>query len=176
VTGRIAGRRRHNNTTPMRTRLSSRWTLFYRVVFPIAWIGVFGGATFGTWLGTFPTQPGTPEGMKYLFSTVWVLGSTFILWFTRGLRVVVLEGDTLLVRDLTEEERIPLQSVWSVTESRFINPKRIYLHLELGAASTERVVFLAPSGFQLPFTEHRMVKQLREAIYRSRTAAGVAGR
>lgn len=152
----------------MRTRLSSHWTLFYRVIFPIAWIGVFGGTTLGMWLGSFEVES---EAVKYQFLAAWVIGSTFILWFTQRLRVVVLEADTLVVRDLTDEERIPLHRVWSVTESRFTNPKTIHLHLEQGAASTERVVFLAPSGFQLPFTDHRVVKDLRRAVHDSRTAA-----
>ncbi|HYW09255.1 MAG TPA: hypothetical protein VE913_20010 [Longimicrobium sp.] len=145
----------------MLTRLSSRLTLLYTVVFPPLWTGMFGFGTAMIWMEhlEFPQ----PALVRWFFLAGWVLGSTLVVWFARRLSNVWIDGDELLVIRWRYEERIPLSAVEDVSETRMWNPKQIRVRIRAGAASRERIVFIAPMAFQLPMTEHRAARELREA-------------
>jgi hypothetical protein len=102
---------------------------------------------------------------------MWTVGTGIILWFTRRLSDVWLEGPELLVVRGSVQERIRLTDIRDVSESRYWNPKHIRLRLRGGAASQEQVIFLAPVGFQMPFSDHRVVRDLRAEVARARSAA-----
>ncbi|HET9982022.1 MAG TPA: hypothetical protein VFQ38_00475 [Longimicrobiales bacterium] len=137
-------------------------TFVQKRLFPILWISGFGFGTCGLWMGIFtePTPP--PPEMKWVFLGAWIAGSGFILWFVRRLKAVWLEDDHLLVSDYTVEELIPLRNIEEVTETRFWNPKMIKLRLRQPCRWGEEIVFMAPASLQLPFSDHRVVKELRE--------------
>jgi hypothetical protein len=146
----------------MPTRLSSLWTPFYKLVFPPFWIGGFGLGTILMWTGGMD-DPEPPAFVKWQFLLMWIAGTSFILWFTRRLSEVWLDEGELVVKSGRYVERIPLGAVDSVTETRIWNPKQIKLGIRPGAASKEQVIFMAPWSFQLPFSDHRVVRQLRAA-------------
>lgn len=148
----------------MRKLISSQWTGFYRYVFPALWIGGFGAGTIGMWVsGPAPEM----EAMKWQFLLFWIIGSAFIIWFTRRLKVVWLEQDRLVVSGHGGEFTVPFSEIDEVSETRFWNPKMINVHLKRTINDTDKVVFLAPMAFQLPFTDHPRVKELKEMVKNS---------
>ena len=149
----------------MPTRLSSRLTPLFRVVFPPIWIVGFGAGTVALWLGAMDDTEPAPLFIKLYFLLIWLLGASFLIWFVRRISDAWIDGQDLIVARGRSEERIPLADVEEVTETRIWNPKQIKLRLR----SQDVVVFIAPWAIQFPFSTHRVVGQLREAIEHARS-------
>jgi hypothetical protein len=146
----------------MMEKLSSSWTFFYKIVFPIIWISGFGIGTLTLWLGKFDQQPPPPIEMKWLFLIAWLVGSGSILWFALRLKTVTLNGDRLIIKNYGQEDTIPLSSINGISGTRFINPKTIKLNLYPPCVFGEKVVFIPKTSFYNPFGQHPIVKQLKE--------------
>lgn len=154
----------------IRIRLSSVWTMFYKIVFPAIWIGGFGAGTIALCVINVQTHAaGTPLAtMRLMFILSWILGSSFILWFALRLRTVWRDGDCLVVRNYRTEVRIPMSAVRRVKETRMWNPKMIVLDIDPTGNLPEKVVFVAQFAFQLPFSSHPTVKQLLDLAEKAR--------
>jgi hypothetical protein len=146
-------------------------TVFYRAVFPVLWIAIFGLGTVLLWVGDFDQATAPPLEMKVIFLVGWVVGSAFVYWFTRRLRSVWLENDELVVGDLGRSESFPLSSVVQITESRFTNPKTIKILLQHPSGGIGEITFLAPAKLQVPFTDHPVVRMLRARVDEARERA-----
>ena len=156
----------------MRRRISSVWTFFYKRIFPLFWISLWGLGAAGLWLGWFSEPAPPPPEMKWVALLAWISGGSFLIWFSRRLRSVWLAGDHLIVSDYRHEQSVPLSAIEDVTETRFWNPKMIRIHLRHSARHGDEIVFLAPSAlFQLPFSDHRVVKELRARSFQAKTGA-----
>jgi hypothetical protein len=153
----------------MRIRLSSAWTPFYTKFFAPVWITGFGAGTLALWLGVMDDGREPDLLFKLHFLVMWVLGSTFILWFVRRLSDLWIERDELVIVRGRSEERVPLAAVVKVSETRFWNPKQIKVELQPGAGTRSQVIFVAPQVIQLPFTDHPSVRQLRELAQLARS-------
>jgi hypothetical protein len=144
----------------MERLLSSRMTYFYKKIFPVAWIITFCFITVLVWIG----------GCQAAVTTKWFTlaclagGSLFILWFSARLKTVRLQGDHLLVSDYRSEELIPLLQIDEVRETRLWNPKLIKLHLLRPGQWGNEVIFIAPIRFQFVFSDHPLVKELRDMV------------
>ncbi len=146
----------------MSEELSSDWTLFHKVIFPILWISVFGFGTLSLWFGFFDGQDSPPADMKWYFLFAWIIGSTYILWFSLRLKSVILVDNDLIVRDYFREIIIPISSVTEVRESRFMNPKVIRLSLYPESEFGSSIVFIPKLRFYNPFGQHPIAKQLKQ--------------
>ncbi len=81
----------------------------------------------------------------------------------RARRTVWLEGKELIISDRSGEERIPLSLVSSVTESRFSREKTITVKWLKRPDLLEKITFFAAwEPHQIPFTDHPVVKRLRQ--------------
>jgi hypothetical protein len=143
-------------------KLSSSWTFFYKVVFPIIWISGFGIGTLVLWLGKFDQPQPPPAEMKWTFLIAWLVGSGIILWIALRLKTVTLNGDRLIIENYSQEDKVPLSSINSISETRFINPKMIKLNLYPPCVFGEKIVFIPKFKFYNPFGQHPIVKQLKE--------------
>ena len=151
------------HSTIGRERLSSRWTLFYQLVFPIVWIGLFGWGTISLWGADFPSRDSPPPpDMRYQFLGGWIAGTALILWLASAIRHVARECDELLIRRFRTTLRIPLALVAEVSETRFLSPKLIRISFVSRPSLPEAVRFVAPSAFQRPFGMHPTVARLQE--------------
>jgi len=65
-----------------------------------------------------------------LFVGIWLVGSSYLIWFARRLRVVSIDERTLFVSAGREEIQIPFSSVERVKENFWANPKIITLTLK----------------------------------------------
>ncbi|HEX8432730.1 MAG TPA: hypothetical protein VF625_15705 [Longimicrobium sp.] len=144
----------------MLTQLSSRLTPVYTTVIPVLSLGMLGIGTALAWIGHVE-RPWSSDA--WVFPAFLLLGCAFSVWFTWRVSEVWIDGDELLVIRWRYEERIPLSAVEEVSEMRMWNPNLIRARIRAGAASRDQVVFVPPMSFQLPFTEHRVARQLREA-------------
>lgn len=164
------GRKRQIGKDRTMILLSSRWTFFYKYVFPTVWIAGFGFGTLALWAGLMDDpEAATPE-MRWVFLVTWIAGTVFILWFTRRLKRVSVEGPELVVSSDGEEVRIPLTAVAEVRETRFWSPKMIEIRLDRPVAYPDQIVFAAPMAFQWPFTDHPVVKELNLRIQQAKTS------
>jgi hypothetical protein len=89
--------------------LSSAWTFWTKFVFPAVWISGFGTGTILLWLGRFHGRNNAlpPPQEKFLFLAMWILGSTFILWASAGLKRVRIDERQLYVSNYVKEIHIP---------------------------------------------------------------------
>lgn len=137
--------------------LSSPLTFVFKVVFPAVWISGFGAGTVLMWL--VPTDD--PEEPPVLVFTVgWVLGSACLLWMTRNLKVVGLDGDWLWISNFRRWVPVALREIESVDELPRLNVHPIILYLDRRSAFGKRIIFM-PRGRGLPSVSHPLVGELR---------------
>ena len=148
-------------------RLSSRTTAVYKFGFPLLWIVGVGLVTIALWFDWINEPEPTPGEVKWIFIFAWIVGSTIVIWFSRRLRSVHLQGDHLLVSDYLTEIKMPLTELEEISETRYWNPKMITLRVRRGSWYPEQIVFLAPLAFQAPYSDHPVVRDLRRAVSES---------
>ena len=145
--------------------ISSRMTFFYQIVFPILWSGGFGVGTLALWFGDGGS--GGDPGLKFQFLGIWILGTAFILWFTRQMYSVQRKGDALVASRFSRRYEIPLELIDEVSATRFWNPKLITIRFRTRPNVPGLIRLMAPMALQIPFGTHPMVTRLR-ALARSR--------
>jgi hypothetical protein len=148
----------------MERLLSSKMTFFYKKIFPAAWIITFSFITFLVWFGSCQAASAT----KWLTIVCLTAGSLFILWYSSRLKTIRLQGDHLVVSDYRSEEVIPLLQIGKVEETRIWNPKLIKLRLVRPGQWGDDIVFIAPVQCQFIFSNHPLVRELRDMITEKR--------
>lgn len=144
--------------------LSSSWTFFFKLFFPALWITGFGGATVLIWL----SPADDPEGAPALgYAAVWAVGSACLLWLTRNLKEVGLDGEWLWVSSFLGWVPIALRDVEAVEELPRLNIHPIILYLDRKTPFGGRIVFM-PRGPCLPFRSHPLVGELRRLVEEAR--------
>jgi len=144
--------------------LSSRLTFFYKKIFPAAWITVFAAVTLFLWIGACEKD----ASMKWFALISLIGGPVLIRRFSGRLKAVSLQGDCIVVSDYHWEEMVPLSQIEAVTETRLWNPKVIKLRLIRPGRWGNEIVFIAPVRFQFVFSNHPLVKGLRDMIRETR--------
>ena len=150
-------------TPPPRRRISSRWTLFHKVIFPVAWIGMF---TVGTTIMFL--APGDTSNefrtMRWLLVAITIIGAWLILTLALPLKHVDVGDASFFVSDRSREIEIPFRDVARVTGSRLVNPPRVTLHLRKPCEFGDRVVFLPPLRLVSGWKSHPVVKELERLM------------
>ncbi|HMA94677.1 MAG TPA: hypothetical protein VKP30_18430 [Polyangiaceae bacterium] len=130
----------------MRETLSSANTFFYKVVFPVLWIG---GFTIGTAMlfltGVDARQDARltpPPDMKWMFLVATLVGSAFIYWGCVRLKRVALDGHRLYISNYLKEVVVPLQELECVSENRLVNIHPVTLSFRSETEFGRRVVFM----------------------------------
>jgi hypothetical protein len=144
-------------------------TFFYKLIFPILWIGGFGVGTVGLFGGVFTGSQGEapPDTMKWQFLAILVLGSAFIYWACVRLKRVTLRDGDLLISNFRNSVVVPIADVERVTENRWINIHPVTLHLSRETEFGKKVVFMPKIRFWGFLSSHPVVQELREAAARS---------
>jgi hypothetical protein len=128
--------------------LSSAWTFSAKFVFPAVWISGFGLGTILPWLG------GLRDGniaLSPLFLLVWILGSTFILWASAGLKRVRTDGRQLLVSNYVREIRIPFSAIMDVRQNRWLNTRPITIYFRDATEFGDRATFIPKWRIRIQF-------------------------
>jgi hypothetical protein len=153
-------------------RISSKSTFFSKRIFPIIWFGLLVVFAAGSAMdGTIEQDP-----MALLVPVFMGVAGFFLMrFFVWDLADEVLDnGDHLLVRRGSEEERIALSNIMNVSASLNMNPQRVTLRLVTPGKFGQNVSFSPVASFALnPFAKSPVVEELivRAHQARSRRAA-----
>jgi len=129
--------------------ISSRWTFFYKRVFPFVWFG---------FLAIFFAVALLSDQARQDFDPVFLIGPVAMAlfgWFIMRKFVfdladeVVDNGDALVVRKGGEEARIPLADIINVDSATTTRPPRITLSLRTPGRFGRTVVFSPPPNRKL---------------------------
>ena len=156
----------------MQRTLSSDWTYFYKIIFPIIWIGGYGLGTGALFFasGRVSGKGGAPPlaEVKRLFLGVWLLASASIYWFCIRLKQVRIDEEALYISNFVKEVRVPLWDIAEVTENRWVNIHPVTIEFRNDTEFGRSIVFM-PKVRWFGWSSHPVVAELREA---ARRAAG----
>lgn len=123
---------------------------------------MFGLTTVGLFLGAYTGNNNShpPEGMKFGFLGVWIVGSFFIYWACARLKRVRIKDSAIYVSNYLKEIRIPFDAVADVTENRWINIHPVTIHLRSASEFGDRIIFM-PKIRVFGWQSHPVVAELR---------------
>jgi hypothetical protein len=149
-------------------RISSRMTFFYKRIFPAFWFGflilliaiplLFGGMRDGPPPFPFLIVPLIMFGFGYFVMKKLVFDLVDEVWD---------DGETLLVKNRSQEERVALRDIKNVSYSTIINPPRVTLSIRQPTIFGDQIAFVAPVRF-VPFSTSPVIHDLIERIDRAR--------
>jgi hypothetical protein len=147
-----------------RRTISSAYTFWMKYVFPCLWIPGFGGGAFILWFDLARGKHGElpPVGMKYAFATIWVLGTTFILWIALRIKRVQMDGANLYVSKWFQEITIPLRAIVKVTEIKWIKGHPVTIYFKEATACGDKVMFLPTLRLRFWY-QHPIVAELKKS-------------
>jgi hypothetical protein len=151
-------------------RISSRWTFFYKRVFPIIWFGFCAVFLVLPWLG-IPMSGRSSPGAFFIAPAVMIVVGFLIM---RKLIFDLVDqvwddGNTLLIRNRGEEERVALADIKNVNYTPFVSPPRVVLSLRRHTAFGERIAFCAPVRL-VPFASSPVIDGLIDRVDAARRA------
>lgn len=152
----------------MQRELSSFVTVWWKFTFPAIWICGFGAATAAMWSGAFHgryNEP-PPDWMRWQFLAIWLVASTFLIWFGRPLRRVSLRDGVLTVSNFFREISVPVTTISRVTQSYMSRPPTITIHLDHQTPLGRRIVFI-PAGPNHYLSEHPTTTELKGILART---------
>ncbi len=127
---------------------------------------MFGLGTLGLFLGAFSGRDNSPppEGMKWLFLAILILGSAWNWYCVARLKRVRIDGSNLCISNFFKEVRIPLDSIRGVTENRWLNLHPVTIHFRSPTPFGNSIVFM-PKLRLLGWRSHPVVAELKELAH-----------
>jgi hypothetical protein len=149
-------------------RISSRWTFFYKRIFPIIWFGFL--AVFIVVSLFTTTHADTTAIFPFVMIPLIMMGFGFYI-----MRKLVFDlvdevwddGDALVVKNSGQEQRIALADIKNVNYSPWVNPPRVTLSLRRPSVFGDRVTFCAPVRI-MPLTANPRINDLIERVDQAR--------
>jgi len=144
--------------------ISSKWTFFYKYIFPIIW---FGFITVFLIVAVFvPSRSNQGLFVPALMVPIFMIAVGYVLMKKLIFDLadeVWEEGDTLVVKKSGQEERIALSDIKNVNYSVMTSPPRVVLSLRRPSVFGDQVAFCAPIRF-IPFATSPIIDDLIERI------------
>jgi hypothetical protein len=145
--------------------LSSALTFWAKFLFPAVWISGFGLGTTVLWLGDLvdKNHATAPPQMKFAFLAGWILGTTFILWTSAGLKRVRMDERQLYVSNYFREIDVHFSAIADVKQNRWINSRPITIYFRDATEFGDKATFMPKQRiqFQLWRTDP-IVNELRQ--------------
>lgn len=143
-------------------RISSRWTVFYKRVFPIIW---FGGLLLFIAASLFAHSGRTPGVPFVVFPIVMMIFGFFIM---RKLVFDLVDEvwddtDSLVIKSRGQEQRVALADIKNVNYSAYSNPPRVTLSLRRPTLFGGNVTFAPPVRF-VSFATSPIIDDLIERV------------
>jgi hypothetical protein len=160
----------------MTTRISSRWTPFYKFILPLLTVG---GLGVGAWFAReHPEGQNLPPGFRP--EDTWVLMVAMavviaaILWWAVGrLMRIELDDDELVISNYRTEIRVRLADVEKISGPSMSNPQRYTITFSERTELGRSVQFMTPMVWTLMRTgETEEAVELRGAWEAARSKAG----
>ena len=146
--------------------ISSRWTFFYKRVFPFLWFGIL----LAVLVVSFLKAPANDPVPFFLLApaAMAVFGFIFMRKFLFDLLDQVFDdGNALVLKSGGREERVALADIKNVGYSPFMNPPRVVLSLRRNTVFGDEVAFCAPVRM-MPLGTSPVVTDLIERVDRAR--------
>lgn len=142
----------------MKQVISSNATLFYKYVFPVLWIGLFGYVVSDVLMGS-------ESGDLWLFALLWVVGAVFTLLLASRLKFVSVDERAIYASGYVRKEEIPLSDIISIEESSGVKPKQVTLRLRSPSAFGRKIVFIPELRvFETWRVNHPVIAELNTRI------------
>jgi hypothetical protein len=126
-------------------KISSDWTFFYKRIFPIIWIGILGIVLFAMLFVVPHPDPFSFIPAIFVPLLMMVIGFVLFKKLLFDLADEVFEdGDALVVKNGSREERIAFTDIKNVGYAQFMNPPRVTLSLRRPSVFGDQVAFCAP--------------------------------
>ncbi|MGA8613147.1 MAG: hypothetical protein WB760_15895 [Xanthobacteraceae bacterium] len=145
-------------------RISSKWTFFYKFVFPVIWFGFI--IVFLIVAVFVPTRSGQGPALPALIVPIIMIAFGYLLMKKLIFDLadeVWDDGNTLVVKTGGQEQRIALSDIKNVNYSVMTSPPRVVLSLRRPTVFGDRVAFCAPIRF-VPFATSPIIDDLIERI------------
>ena len=155
--------------------ISSRWTFFYKRIFPLFWFGFLAFFVANVlWLGP----------REHHFDPLFLIGplvmAVFGFFLMRSLIFdladeVLDAGNALIVRKGSDEVRVPLADIVNVDSSPLVNPPRITLTLRASGRLGRKIAFSPPPSRKIfaPFAPNATAEELIDRVDRARRETGI---
>lgn len=145
-------------------RISSSWTFFYKRVFPIFWFGFCGVLLILPLLGMSISGRAPPGPIILAPAVMIVFGFVIMRKLIFDLMDEVWDdGDSLLVKNHGEEQRVALADIKNVNYTPMISPPRVVLSLRRNTAFGDQIAFCAPVRL-VPFASSPVISDLINRI------------
>jgi len=151
--------------------ISSKWTFFYKKLFPVLWfLGIAGIAAGGFCASIMAKGPHTPPILLFIIFAVFMsfLGYAIMKNLVFDLLDEVWdEGDSFILVKDGQRETIRLSNIINVSNTYMINPPRITLLLREPCRFGREVVFSPVTGFRLNiFKKHPIAEELVQRVHK----------
>ncbi len=145
--------------------ISSRWTFFYKRIFPAIWFGLMAVFIAISLFATGPRLDQLTSALGVIAPLLMaVVGFVVMRMFIFDLVDEVWDdGTALIVKNGGQEQRIALSDIKNVNYSPFVSPPRTTLLLRHPAVFGSQVTFCAPVRF-LPLTRSPAIDDLIERV------------
>jgi hypothetical protein len=126
--------------------ISSNWTLFLKILFPVFWIVFFGLLTIMFWLIKTDSVGGLSIGAFRLLMTSFYLTGLGVMYFSVfQLKRVEVDEAFVYITNYKQTARYPFHNIESLKEANYYFFKAIRLHFKTPGIFGEQVLFLANS-------------------------------
>jgi hypothetical protein len=145
-------------------RISSSWTFYYKRVFPAIWFGFLLLFITLPLLGIRGASPRPPVPFFIVPIVMMIFGYLFMRKLVFDLADQVWDqGESLLVRNRGEEQRIAFTDIKNVNYTPFMHPARVVLSLRRTTVFGDQIAFCAPMRF-VPFSSSPAITDLINRI------------
>jgi hypothetical protein len=150
-------------------RISSRMTFFDKRVFPVLWFGFLILFIAGPLVSSVVRNTAPPPLPFFIVPIIMIAAGYFLM--KRLIFVLVDEvwedGNSLLIKNRGEEERVALSDIKNVSYSPFMNPPRVTLSLRRSTAFGDEITFTAPVRF-VPLAQSPVIQDLIDRVDHAR--------
>lgn len=145
-------------------RISSKGTFFNKRVFPAIWFG-FLIVIVGTSIFAGAKQNSASLFPFLVVPAIMAVGGFFMMkkLVFNLVDEVWDDGDSLVVKNRGQEQRIALSDIKNVSYSPYMNPPRVTLLLRRPTVFGEQITFAAPIRF-IPFATNPIINDLIERV------------
>ena len=142
-------------------RLSSNWTLLYRLFIPTFWITFFGAVVITIWFLKGRYFGAASANYVKALVTSFYLTTLIILYFTViQLKRVEIDKDFLYVTNYFRHLRYPLSSIEKITERNFglMKVGKVYLNKK-GTFGKEFIFMISRTEYPIFWDQHPEINQ-----------------
>ena len=143
-------------------RLSSKWTVFYKKIFPIIWFGILifiGLGAFGA--GKKIDEPGILIGALLFMAAFGYLLMKHLVFDLAD--EVWGRGDNLLIKNKGIDVIVHLSNIINVNYAHYMNPPKVTLDLRTPCRLGKSISYSAHTSI-IPFKKDPLVMELIEKI------------